>query len=110
MINKKILNLSLKRELFEVMVTGEKCTEYRKPSRWILSRLIGKEYDLIKFVNGYGNDRPYFIAEYNGWGFELFGYKSEYSNGLTVNCERGTVKIYVGAIIEVKNSLLTTKK
>ncbi len=52
----RILHLTLSKMPFEVMVTGEKSTEYREPSKWILSRLQGKDYDLIKFVNGYGSD------------------------------------------------------
>lgn len=55
------------------MVTGEKREEFRKPSKWMLSRMFNKnkdgsksfkKYDLVKFVNGYGNDKPYFIAEF----------------------------------------------
>lgn len=51
----KTLFLSLKKEAFEVMVTGEKKEEFREGSDWIDSRLYDhdrneKEYDLINFV------------------------------------------------------------
>jgi hypothetical protein len=36
----KILHLTLSKLPFEVMATGEKTTEYRKPSKWILSVLL----------------------------------------------------------------------
>jgi len=58
-----ILHLSIKKEPFEVMVTGEKDIEVRKISTWIDSRLFNKNgskkhYDLVKFTNGYGKSRP----------------------------------------------------
>lgn len=68
----KILHLSLKKEPFEVMVTGEKNQEFRKPTKWILSRLYNKDgtpkhYDVVKFTNGYGKDKPQFVCEYKGF-------------------------------------------
>jgi len=65
----RYLYLSLKKEPFAVMVTGEKQEEFRKNSGWIRSRLFDKKdnekkYDYIKFVNGYGADKPYFICKY----------------------------------------------
>ena len=40
------------------MVTGKKTIEYRRPSKWIKDRLVDKEYEVVKFVNGYGDDKP----------------------------------------------------
>ncbi len=99
----RILHLTLSKMPFEVMVTGEKSTEYREPSKWILSRLQGKDYDLIKFVNGYGSNKPYFIAKFRGWEIETNPYSVEFSNGLKVTTKKGTVKIYVGEIVERGN-------
>jgi hypothetical protein len=99
----RILYLTLSKMTFDVMVTGEKSTEYREPSKWILSRLQGKEYDLIKFVNGYGSDKPYFIAKFRGWEIETNPYSVDFSNGLKVDSKKGTVKIYAGEIIECGN-------
>lgn len=99
----RILHLTLSKMPFEVMVTGEKSTEYREPSKWILSRLQGKKYDLIKFVNGYGSDKPYFIAKFRGWEIETNPYSVDFSNGLKVTTKKGTVKIYAGEIVERGN-------
>ena len=99
----KTLFLSLQKSPFEVMITGEKVKEYRKPSKWILSRLVNKTYDNAKFVNGYGNDKPYFIAEYINYEFANDNYILTYSNGLIVNVEIGDVIINLGKIIDVGN-------
>ncbi len=98
-----ILHLTLSRKPFEVMVTGEKSTEYREPSKWILSRLQGKDYDFVKFVNGYGSDKPYFIAKYLGWKIETNNNSLYFSNCLEVISKKGTVKIYVGDVVEFRN-------
>lgn len=99
----KTLLLTLSKKPFEVMVTGEKDIEYRKPSKWILSRLKGKDYDYVKFVNGYGNDKPYFVAEYKGWSQNAIVRYQSYSNGLEVHTESGDVFIYLGKVIETGN-------
>lgn len=99
----RTLYLTLSKMPFEVMVTGEKSTEYREPSKWILSRLQGKDYDLIKFVNGYGSNKPYFIAKFRGWEIETNPYSVDFSNGLKVTTKKGTVKIYAGEIVERGN-------
>ena len=56
------LKLTLKKEWFLLMLSGKKKQEYRKPSRWIESRIADKSYQFIKFTNGYGSDKPYFIC------------------------------------------------
>lgn len=99
----KILHLIVSKRPFEVMVTGEKSIEYRKPSKWIESRLIGKDYDLIKITHGYGKNRPYFIAVYCFFSRALADYTPSYSNELTVNVEPNDYKIYIGTIIEKGN-------
>ena len=67
----KVLYLTLKKAPFEVMITGEKQYEIREKGSWINSRLFNpdgskRQYDVIKFTNGYGKNRPYFIALYLG--------------------------------------------
>ena len=90
----RILHLSLNAKAFEVMLKGERKVETRRPSKWLLSRLApAKNYDLIKFVNGYGNDKPFFIAEYLGW--ETSKGKSETNSEI--------IKIHFGKIIEQGN-------
>lgn len=112
---KRILWLTVKKKPFEVMVTGEKREEFRKPGEWIQSRLYreikrGKlvyheprEYDLVIFTNGYGNDKPYFIAEMINHGSYNFEDTVTYSNGLTVHITPGTHIIKLGNILEIGN-------
>jgi len=110
---KNTLTLSLKKLPFDVMVTGEKSREYRKPSDWIKSRLYDKhgrqrDYEVVKFVNGCGAHRPYFVCEFAGF-FKAYNDKTlQFSNGLTVEVERGDFIIGLGKIIE--NGNLSTKE
>lgn len=104
----KILNLTLSKKPFEVMITGEKKVEFRKPSDWIKSRLFNKDgsrkdYDVVKFVNGYGKDKPFFIAIYNGFATALERTGKHYSNDLSVLVEPGDFQIYLGDIIRKGN-------
>lgn len=103
MKDQRVLHLSLKKKPFEVMVSGEKDREYRKPTKWIKSRLFGKGYDIIKFVNGYGSDKPYFTCKYLGFNRSHNDCSWSYSNGLTVEIEDGDLIILMGEIIERGN-------
>ena len=106
----KTLILSLNKAPFDVMLTGEKQEEFRKSSDWIRSRLFNrdgseKSFDLIKFTNGYGADKPYFICKFEGF---LECYMNcearRYSNGLEVSgIGPGDFIIYCGEIIEAGN-------
>jgi hypothetical protein len=102
------LHLTLSKKPFEVMVTGEKAVEYRKPTAWIKSRLLDKQgeakkYDQVKFVNGYGADKPYFIAKFKGFILNPYPQEIEFSNGLIVNVSPDDIKILIGEIIEKGN-------
>lgn len=101
-----ILYLTLNKEAFEVMVTGEKDMEFRKPSNWIKARLNGpNSYNVIQFTNGYGNDKPSFTVEYKGhyeYEFEKPWVK-KYSNGLEVTVEPKDIVILLGKVLEIKN-------
>ena len=68
---KRVLRLTLKRRWFDMIASGEKKEEYREPGKWILSRLEGKEYDLIEFKNGYGPNVPTMEVEYLGWSIDF---------------------------------------
>lgn len=113
--NKKILFMSLKASPFEVMLTREKTIEYRTPGKWINSRLFNKdgsrkEYDLIKFVNGYGNHRPSFTCEYRGFFIQKFAAELNYSNGLRLFVSAGTIAIMCGKIIKAPQQSTAEKK
>jgi hypothetical protein len=110
---KRVLHLTLSKAPFEVMVTGEKKQEFRKPSKWIESRLLDKqksfqpkEYDLVKFTNGYGKSCPWFIAEYKMFNRHSHFYKElkkVYSNGLEVLVQSDDYIIHLGEILEIGN-------
>jgi hypothetical protein len=101
----KILHLSLHKLAYEIMASGDKTLEFRKPSKWLLSRLFNtdgtpKNYDCIKFTNGYGKDRPYFKAIFQSWRINPAYHRIEYSNGLMVEVAQGDVIIQLGKIEE----------
>ena len=101
MNNNSILKLTLKKEWFDLMIAGKKNKEFRKPSKWIESRLIGKLYNFVKFTNGYGNDKPFFYVEYKR--FEKSSGNQEFIfDDKVVTVEKGDYIIHLGQII--KNS------
>lgn len=98
------------------MITGEKQIEYRDNTKWIFSRLYKKEisktgleyftpkkYDFVKFTNGYGKDKPYFIAEFVFHASLTHSGYEKYSNGLEVLLTPGMHVIKIGRIIEKNN-------
>jgi hypothetical protein len=100
--DKKILYLTLKKPQFEVTNSGEKKKEYRRRSDWILSRLINKNYDLVKFTNGYGKNKPSFYCEFISWKYTNKN-TFNYSNGLIVNVADGDIEIELGKVIQKIN-------
>ena len=96
------LHLTLKKVWFDLMISGKKKIEYRKSTDWIKQRIHNKDYDFIKFVNGYGNDKPYFICKYEGC------HISKESNiieidGNPIDIEKGDYLIQLGDIVEKGN-------
>ena len=63
----KILHLNLYRKYFDAIVNGTKTTEYRDKTDYWKKRIEGREYDIIKFRNGYAKDAPTMLVEYNGY-------------------------------------------
>ena len=98
----QILHLTLKKHWFDLMLSGEKKQEFRKASEWITARLLGKDYDLIKFVHGYGSDKPYFICEYLGYELSAGNEKIDF-HSFEVEIEKGDFIINLGKIIEMGN-------
>lgn len=91
-----IMVLTLKKEWFDMIISGEKTEEYREMKPYWETRFInyfGRYYDFSKkeptliwnsqkkdiiFRNGYGNDKPQFTAECSlveGYGNEKWGAK-----------------------------------
>lgn len=105
----RVLRLSLSKEPFEVMVTGEKAREYRRPSEWIKSRLEGRElrpdgiYDYVLFTNGYGGHRPWFVARFEAVTVCRSPQSVSFSNGLLVEVSKGDYIIQLGPVLESGN-------
>lgn len=102
-----ILLLTVQKRWFDLMVTSDKNMEFRKPSEWIKSRLYDSEgnarhYTHIKFINGYGGDKPYFVANFEGFGT---GYDNTYrfSDGSKVIVAKEDFAIFIGQITESGN-------
>lgn len=68
--NMRILQLTLKKKWFDLIASGDKVFEYREYKQHWMSRLIGKngtrDYDEVRFTNGYGSNRPYIRVEFIG--------------------------------------------
>ena len=64
---KKILHLNLYRKYFDAIADGTKTTEYRDKTDYWKKRIEGREYDIIKFRNGYATDAPTMLVEYTGY-------------------------------------------
>ena len=64
---KKILHLNLYRKYFDAIVDGTKTIEYRDKTDYWKKRIEGREYDIIKFRNGYAKDAPTMLVEYRGY-------------------------------------------
>lgn len=91
----KMLKLTVTRQWFDMIASGEKPEEYRDPeNRWIMSRLQGKDYEAVEFKNGYGPDVPRVVVRYHGW---IIG-KGNPKWGAQPG--RSYVKILLGKIIE----------
>jgi hypothetical protein len=66
MPKKSILSLTLHRQYFEEIATGRKDKEYRKRKPYWKKRLEDRDYDLIRFRNGYAKDAPEMLVEFRG--------------------------------------------
>ncbi len=84
------------------MVSGQKKFEKREPSPWIKSRLKGRSYQFVKFTNGYGSDKPFFICEYEGY---VTAIKEETVrvSSFFVNIEEGDYIIKLGKVLNHGN-------
>ena len=68
-----VLHLTLKKQWFDMILSGEKKEEYREIKPYWDTRLQNKEYDVIIFRNGYASDAPRFTIE-------LLGIKKGFGN------------------------------
>lgn len=91
------LHLTLKKQWFDMILSGVKTEEYRDIKPYYNLRLLGKEYDSVIFRNGYARDAPSLTIELKSIRFG------------TGNPEWGAVPnrkyfvLYLGKIINTKN-------
>jgi hypothetical protein len=68
----KILHLTLKKKWWDMIASGEKKEEYREIKEYWWKRLtkgqysIFKQYDIVRFKNGYAIDAPSMDVEWLG--------------------------------------------
>ena len=67
MEEEEVLHLNLYRKYFDAIANGTKTIEYRDKTDYWKRRIEGREYDIIKFRNGYATDAPTMLVEYNGY-------------------------------------------
>ena len=59
----KYLHLTLKKNWFDLILSGEKKEEYREIKPYWEKRLMGKTYDKVIFRNGYATNAPQFTIK-----------------------------------------------
>ena len=99
----KTLTLTLTRDWFLLMVQGFKTLDYRKGSPYYQRLLENRDYDFVKFKNGYSKDKPYFITEFRG----VSKAKSSYIINcfdLPISVQRGDYIISLGKILFTANT------
>jgi len=93
----KILHLNLRGVYFDLIERGLKKTEYRNYTAYWRRRLDGRDFDVIRFRNGYATKAPIMDVEYVTKGFRIVDGKKEYA-------------IRLGKILKVKNYSTGSKR
>ena len=97
---KKVLNLTLKKEWFDKIVSGEKTEEYREIKPYWTNRfksgpgILSSEFDEVHFRNGYNHDSPFMRVECENI-YTDFKYLDDKYQWVYV--------ISLGKILEIKN-------
>ena len=82
----KILHLNLFRKYFDQIAEGTKTIEYRDKTNYWKKRIENREYDMIKFRNGYAKNAPTMLVEYKGY---LVGEEYELKLGKIIEVNYG---------------------
>jgi hypothetical protein len=61
------LHLNLHREFFAKIASGQKRVERREQSPHWQARLEGRQYEVIKFRNGYAPNAPEMLVKFRGF-------------------------------------------
>ena len=87
----KILHLNLFRKYFDQIAEGTKTIEYRDKTDYWKKRLENREYDVIKFRNGYAKNAPTMLVEYKGLNLgNPFAYEIQLGKIIEVNYGKKT--------------------
>ena len=81
-----ILNLTLKKNWFDEILSENKKIEYREIKPYWIKRLEGKTFNEIYFRNGYSKSSPFMRVEWKG-----------------MTKGQSLYQIHLGKILEVKN-------
>lgn len=77
------------RKWFDQIAAGQKIEEYRTVKPYWKARIEEREYDEIRFRNGYSKNAPFICIEYKGWKFS------------TVNEER-VYALQLGSLLQIE--------
>ena len=101
-----ILHLTLKKKWFDLIANGEKIFEYREYKQHWIFRLLGesgtRNYEEMRFTNGYGSHRPYIRSEFIGIAI-MYGKHCEPDNGEPLESEQKYFVIGLGKVLEIGN-------
>ena len=61
------LQLTIKKEYFDQIVSGEKTEEFRIIKPYWVKRLVNRNYDRVIIRNGYASNAPTISLEYLGY-------------------------------------------
>ena len=100
---KSILNLTIKKEWFELIIKGIKDVEYRDDKKYWERRLLDKtgkfkHFDLILFRNGYSPTSPQAIVECKGIKRQE---NVHLSTPYTLHIEKPVFAILLGNVLDI---------
>lgn len=103
----RILQLTLKKQWFDLIASGKKVFEYREYKPHWMSRLLEKSgtrvYDEVRFTNGYGRHRPFIRSEFIGIAI-IDGGHCKPDNGEPLKAGQKYFVIGLGEVLEVGNA------
>lgn len=101
----RVLNLTLKKHWFDLILSGDKTFEYREYKDHWIKRLLDKgtkSFDEIHFINGYGKHRPWMKTDFIGMGV-MDGKNISPSNEEPIDKNKMYFVIAIGNILDFGN-------